>query len=79
MIDVNEAKRTVEKLYNEYPISNNVIDIGGSYIFSFNTGYPQIPGVPTLEFDKESGEVRIFSLPDLENFSKLKKGQIIKL
>ena len=62
--------------YSEYPIAE-ILDIGDRWAFSFDSGDPPLPGIPTVTVNKETGEVGWLTIPPLENLELLNAGKVV--
>lgn len=76
MMTVAQAKKLAADTYSEYPIVE-ILDIGDRWAFSFDSGDPPLPGIPTVTVNKETGEVGWLTIPPLENLELLNAGKVV--
>ncbi len=77
MISLEKAKAICKNEYSEFPIAE-IIDIGGSWAFCFDSGDPPVPGIPIMTIRKENGEVEYMTIPPLENIEILDNGKVVE-
>lgn len=77
MLGLQEAMKIAQKEYPHYSIGE-IVDIGGSWAFGFDSGEPTIPGIPYITVNKSSGRIGRLSIPPIENLDILDNGTIIK-
>lgn len=78
MLDIREAKEAAQKEFANYPIAD-VIDIGESWVFEYDTGIPPIPDTPLVVISKKTGTVGYMTIPPFENLEILEKGTKVEI
>lgn len=76
MITLEKAKSIVKKQLFEYSIEE-IVDIGESWAFCFDTGENPLPGVHIIAVSKTDGNVKKITIPPLENIDLLEGGKTI--
>lgn len=77
-----ELKAAYEKAHKEFPDYKLIecLDIGDAYAFYFSQSETEnIPGVPYVSVDKESGSVEYLTIPPIENLKRIQKGKKIEI
>lgn len=77
-----ELKAAYEKAHKEFPEYKMIecLDIGDAYAFYFSQSETEnIPGLPYVSVNKESGSVGYLTIPPFENLEIIRKGKKIEI
>jgi hypothetical protein len=75
MIAIKEAYTKAHNEFPEYTLTE-CVDIGNAYAFYFSPGGgDEIPGVPYVAVNKESGSVVFLTIPPFDNLELIQNGK----